>query len=149
LELREALRALELESWVKTTGGKGLHVVVPIARRYDWATVRSVSEQIAVLMARAAPDRYVAKMSKAARVGKIYVDYLRNAEGATALLPYSPRARPHLPVAMPVGWNALHSVEPNELTIRTVPAILARRRADPWAELFATKQRLPRALLTR
>jgi bifunctional non-homologous end joining protein LigD len=142
-EVREALRSLSLESWLKTTGGKGLHVVVPIARRYDWETVRGASEAIAVLMSRAAPDRYVANMSKKARAKKIFIDYLRNAEGATAVLPYSPRARPGLPVAVPISWDDLDAIDPSALTIATVPKLLARRRKDPWADLLASKQRLP------
>lgn len=146
-ELRDALRTLHLESWVKTTGGKGLHVVVPISRRYDWPTVRLVSEQIAVLMTRAAPGRYVASMAKAVRSGKIFIDYLRNAQGATAVLPYSPRARPGLTVATPVAWSDLRAVHPAELTIVSVPKLLARRRKDPWEDLLATKQTLPRELI--
>lgn len=146
-EMRSALQTLGLESWVKTTGGKGLHVVVPIARRYDWDTVRRASQNVAVLMSRAAPDRYVANMSKKARIGKIFIDYLRNAEGATAVLPYSARARPGMTVAMPVEWNDLRSVDPQELTIVTVPRLLARRKKDPWADLLDARQKLPRELL--
>lgn len=146
VEVREALRTLRLESWVKTTGGKGLHVVVPLARRYDWETVHRVSQQIAVLMAQHAPKRYVAKMTKAARVGKIFIDYLRNAEGATAVLPYSARARPGLTVAYPISWEELADVDPQALTIATVPALLAKRRKDPWADLLACKQTLPKEL---
>lgn len=147
LEIRAALRTLRLECWVKTTGGKGLHVVVPIARRYDWPTVEAVARRIATLMAEAAPERYVATMSKRARKGKIFIDYLRNAEGATAVLPYSARGRPHLPVAMPIAWNDLRSIDPPEFTIATVPKLLARRRGDPWKDLLATPQRLPRELI--
>ncbi|MDF2693653.1 MAG: ATP-dependent ligase, partial [Labilithrix sp.] len=146
-ELRDALRTLALQSWVKTTGGKGLHVVVPIARRYDWATVRAASQKIATVIAHAAPDRYVATMSKKARPGKIFIDYFRNGEGATAVLPYSTRARPGLPVAVPMQWKDLRSVDPDALTIQTVPKLLARRKVDPWADLLATKQTLPRELL--
>ena len=146
-EMRQALRTLHLESWVKTTGGKGLHVVVPIARRYDWATVRSASREIARLMARAAPDRYVATVSKGARAGKVFIDWMRNAEGATAVLPYSARARPGLPVAVPIAWKDLRSVVPEALTIATVPRMLERRRTDPWADVLSSKQTLPRELL--
>lgn len=142
-ELRAGLRTLKLESWVKTTGGKGLHVVVPIARKYDWPTVRRASETIATLMAKASPHRYVATMSKAARQGKIYIDYLRNAQGATAILPYSARARPGLPVATPIAWKDLRAVNPEELTIATVPKLVARRKVDPWADLLEAKQTLP------
>ena len=146
-EMRSALRTLGLESWVKTTGGKGLHVVVPIARRYDWEMVRRAAQNVAILMSRAAPDRYVANMSKKARVGKIFVDYLRNAEGATAVLPYSARARTGLTVAMPVEWDELRSIDPEQYTIVTVPKLIERRERDPWADLLGRKQTLPRELL--
>jgi bifunctional non-homologous end joining protein LigD len=146
-ETRDALRTLRLESWVKTTGGKGLHLVVPLARTYDWGTIRRASEAIAVLIARAAPERYVATMSKRARAGKIYIDYLRNAQGATAVLPYSPRARVGLTVALPVAWRDLRSVQPDELDVISVPKMLARRRTDPWADLLETKQVLPPELI--
>lgn len=146
-ELRDALRTLSLQSWVKTTGGKGLHVVVPIARRYDWDTVKGAAQSLAELMAAAAPDRYVATMSKARRAGKVFIDYLRNGQGATAVLPFSARARPGLPVALPVDWKDLRTVDPRELTIVTVPDLLARRRKDPWADLRSTRQTLPRELL--
>ncbi|MBX3227864.1 MAG: DNA ligase D [Labilithrix sp.] len=146
-ELRAALKTLSLESWVKTTGGKGLHVVVPLARRYDWGTVKRVSQRIAELMAQAAPSRYVATMAKKHRVGKVFIDYLRNAEGATAVLPYSARARPGLPVALPVSWKELRAIDPRAFTIATVPAIVAKRKADPWADLLTTRQTLPKELL--
>jgi bifunctional non-homologous end joining protein LigD len=146
-EMRDALKSLSLEAWLKTTGGKGLHVVVPIARRYDWETVRGASEAIAVLMSRAAPDRYVATMSKKARTKKIFIDYLRNAEGATAVLPYSARARPGLPVALPIAWEELDAIDPAAITIANVPKLLARRRKNPWEDLLASKQRLPAELV--
>lgn len=146
-EVRDALKTLGLASWVKTTGGKGLHVVLPITRRYDWPTIKRVSQQLAILMAHAAPNRYVANMSKKARTGKIFVDYLRNAEGATAALPYSPRARPGLTVATPIAWRDLRAIDPQELTIVSVPKLLARRHIDPWSDMLDTKQALPRELL--
>jgi bifunctional non-homologous end joining protein LigD len=98
-------------------------------------------------MTHAAPERYVATMTKKARIGKIFVDHFRNAEGATAVLPYSPRARTGLTVALPVAWKDLRSVDPQELTIVTVPKLLARRRSDPWADLLAARQTLPRELV--
>lgn len=146
-EVRAALKTLSLESWVKTTGGKGLHVVIPIARRYDWDQVKGASQKIAELMSEAAPDRYVANMGKKHRIGKIFIDYLRNGQGATAVLPYSARARPNLPVALPVSWKELRTIDPHDFTIATVPALLEKRRADPWADLLETHQTLPRELL--
>lgn len=144
--LREMLAGMGLVSFVKTTGGKGLHVVVPLAprgRRADWGFVRSFAEATANAMVASAPDRYVATMSKRARKGKIFVDWLRNAKGATAVLPYSVRARKGSPVAMPVAWTDLPRLDPRELTVRTVPAILAKLRKDPWADLLTTEQTLP------
>lgn len=147
LETKDALASLGLVSFVKTTGGKGLHVVVPLAQRHDWSTVQRFTEALAGSLVRRAPDRYVATMSKKARRGKIFVDWLRNAQGATAVLPYSPRARKGLTVAMPVAWKDLAKIDPAELDVRTVPAILAKRRVDPWADLRDTKQTLSRAVL--
>ncbi len=86
-------------------------------------------------------------MSLKQRVGKIFVDYLRNAEGATAVLPYSARARNGLTVAVPMEWKDIRAVNPQELTITTVPALVARRKADPWADLLEARQILPRELL--
>jgi bifunctional non-homologous end joining protein LigD len=86
-------------------------------------------------------------MSKKARKGKIFVDWLRNARGATAVLPYSPRARRGLTVAMPVSWKDLPTVDPMDFHIRSVPELLERRRSDPWAELLGTKQTLSRDVL--
>jgi bifunctional non-homologous end joining protein LigD len=147
LEMKDALVKLGLASFVKTTGGKGLHVVIPLAPRQDWATVRRFTEAMAKSFARRAPDRFVATMSKKARRGKIFVDWLRNTQGATAVLPYSPRAREGVTVAMPVAWNELRKIDPRDFDVRTVPALLDKRRVDPWADLWGTKQTLSRAVL--
>jgi bifunctional non-homologous end joining protein LigD len=144
LEMRELLKRAKLASYVKTTGGKGLHVVVPLAAKQDWDTVRTFAEGIAEMLAASAPDRYVATMSKRARKGKIFVDWLRNAKGATAILPYSVRARAGSPVAMPVAWTDLARLDPRELTVRTVPPILAKLRKDPWADVLTIEQTLGR-----
>lgn len=144
VEMRESLRRVGLESFVKTTGGKGLHVVVPLAAKDDWDAVRTFAQAVADAFAEQAPARYVSTMSKAKRKGKIFVDWLRNAEGATAILPYSSRAREGATVALPIAWKDLPSVEPQELTVRTVPALLAKRRTDPWGTFYDAKQRIPR-----
>jgi bifunctional non-homologous end joining protein LigD len=86
-------------------------------------------------------------MSKAARKGKIFIDRFRNAKGATAVLPYSPRAREGVPVAMPVAWAELEKLDPHDFTVLTVPALLERRRKDPWADLVETKQSIPRRVI--
>ncbi|MCC2658062.1 MAG: ATP-dependent ligase [Panacagrimonas sp.] len=145
-EVREALASVGLRSFVKTTGGKGLHVVAPLrpASREGWDTVKRFTHGMATALAARAPDRYVANMSKARRVGKIFVDYLRNGEGATAILPYSPRARPGATVAVPVSWDELRRIDPRVFTVREVGRWLGRRRRDPWAEFFDVKQSLPK-----
>ena len=146
-ELREALDSLGLVSFVKTTGGKGLHVVVPLAQKQDWDTVRTFSEAIAKALTKRSPDRYVATMTKRARKGKVFIDFFRNGQGATAILPYSARARPGSGVAYPVSWKDLPNIDPKDFTVRTVPSLLAKRKKDPWADLVATKQSLSRKIL--
>lgn len=143
LEMREALKSVGLESFVKVTGGKGLHVVAPFTPRAGWDQVKAFAHGIATTFAGRAPEHYVATMSKARREGRIFVDYLRNGEGATAVLPYSPRARPRAPVALPVAWRDLRHVSPDEFQVREVSAWLKKRRRDPWAAFFETEQDLP------
>ncbi len=143
LEVREALKSLKLQSWIKTTGGKGLHVVVPIKPEQGWEQVKGFTQAIARSLEAQNPKRYVSTMAKAKRAGKIFVDYLRNAQGATAVLPYSPRARPGATVAMPVAWKDLKGLDPKEFTVKSAPRWIAKRRQDPWADFLRTKQRLP------
>ncbi|HWZ93526.1 MAG TPA: non-homologous end-joining DNA ligase, partial [Polyangiaceae bacterium] len=105
--LRALLDELGLKSWIKTTGGKGLHVTVPIQPEHGWDEVRAFCQHVAQELTRREPERYVATMSKAKRHGKIFVDYLRNARGATFVAPYSSRAREGATVAMPIAWDDL------------------------------------------
>jgi bifunctional non-homologous end joining protein LigD len=146
IELRDELLKMKLVSFVKTTGGKGLHVVVPLTPKEEWPVVSAFAAALAQAMANRSPDKYVATMTKAARRGKIFVDHFRNGRGATAVLPYSPRARTGAPVAMPVAWEDLSGVDPRAFDVRNAPAFLARRTVDPWADLTTTKQLLPRAI---
>ena len=143
-ELKEQLTKLGLLSYVKTTGGKGLHVVVPLKPQRDWPQIKQFAHAVAELMVDRAPARYVATMSKRLRRGKIFIDYLRNGSGSTAILPYSPRARANMTVAMPVAWNDLKKVDPRDYTVRTVPGLLKKRRKDPWADMFKNAQSLPK-----
>ena len=131
--LRGRLSDLGLHSFVKTTGGKGLHVVVPILPRQDWDVVKTFARKVAERFAEGAPELYIATMSKAKRQGKIFIDYLRNARTATAISAYSTRARNGAPVSVPLRWDELATdVREDHFTIRNVPQRLARLRRDPW-----------------
>ena len=147
IELRERFARLELESFVKTTGGKGLHVVVPLERRLDWDELKAFTKGIAAGMVEDAPDRYVMNMRKAVRGQKIFVDYLRNGRGATAIAPYSTRAREGAPVATPVSWKELEAgVDPKAFTVRAMPdRVDALGGVDPWAGYGKVKQRISAA----
>lgn len=145
-EVRERLQAIGLASFLKTTGGKGLHVVVPLNPAVDWAVVKVFSQAMAAAMAARAPDRFIAKASKAARKGKIFIDYLRNQRGATSVAPYSIRARPGASVSMPIPWSALSDkLRPDQFTM----ADALRKRADPWKDFFATRQTIDREVVAR
>lgn len=131
--LHDRLEELGLESFLKTSGGKGLHVVVPLVRRSDWDEVKAFSKAVAEEVVAREPKRYIATMSKAKRTGKVFVDYLRNARGATAVAAYSTRARPGAPVATPLRWDELSdNLRPNAYTIENIMARLNALKADPW-----------------
>ena len=139
-EVRFAFAELGLESFVKTTGGKGLHVVVPIQRRSDWVEVRDFARAVAAAVAGARPTRYTLNLSKARRKGRLLLDYLRNARGATAVEVYSTRARAGGTVSTPVTWDELEAgVRPEEFTLQTVPDRVARL-GDAWKQYGAVKQ---------
>ena len=148
--LREFLRELELESWVKTTGGKGLHVVVPIEPRRQWHAVKAFSKGVATEFAALAPRHFTINPMKAQRKGKIFLDYLRNGRGATAIAPYSTRAREGAPVATPITWAELErGAKPADFDIVTVPVRLQKLKRDPWDGILEAKQRVAMALLRR
>jgi bifunctional non-homologous end joining protein LigD len=138
---------LGLECGVKTTGGKGLHVVVPIARRQEWPAAKAFAHGVAADLARRLPDAFTLSPTKAARRGKIYLDYLRNGRGATAIAAYSTRARPGATVSTPLAWAELEAgVTAGGFTLRTVPERLAALREDPWSALMASKQTVTAAM---
>ncbi|EAR50857.1 hypothetical protein OG2516_00100 [Oceanicola granulosus HTCC2516] len=128
VEVRDALAGLGLESGAMVTGGKGVHVIVPLRRVAGWETVKTFSQTVATILAQQQPDRYVATMSKAKRKGRIFVDWLRNDRGATAIAPYSLRARPGAGVAVPVTWDELADLERAD---GFAPADMAARFAAP------------------
>lgn len=142
-EVRDTLKRRDLQSFVKTTGGKGLHVVVPIARRHGWADVKRWAKAVATGMAADAPQRYLTRIAKAERKGRIFLDYLRNDPTSTAVAPYSTRARAGAPVATPLHWDELTArFDPTVFTIATVPQRLARLGKDPWREMASLRQPL-------
>jgi bifunctional non-homologous end joining protein LigD len=139
-ETRDRLQALKLKSFAKLSGGKGIHVVVPIAGA-DWDTARAFTQKIALAMAGDSPKLYLAKMTKALRPGRIFIDYLRNTREATSVCAYSTRARAGAPVSVPVSWEALpRTTAGNQFTVPDLKKIL---RNDPWADVGKVRQKLP------
>ena len=134
-ETRDRLKQAGLNSFVKTSGGKGLHIVSPLDPRADWPAVKEFTKSMAEAMASDSPDRYVSLISKSKRRGKILIDYLRNQRGATAVAPYSTRARPGAAVSMPLDWSELDSgVGPSYFTVQNAPTRLASMKSDPWKD---------------
>jgi bifunctional non-homologous end joining protein LigD len=141
--VRMLLGDLELRWFVKTTGGKGLHFVLPIERRYSWQQAKDFAGALARHLAATYADVFTATASKAERSGRVFVDWLRNAEGATAIAAYALRARPGLPVSMPIEWSALgDDVRGAHFNWRNAPQIVASRARDPWAAYDVARQRL-------
>jgi bifunctional non-homologous end joining protein LigD len=143
--IRERLLALGLESFVKTTGGKGLHVVVPLSPGPTWDEGAEFARRLAESVAREDPRGYVSHMAKSARQGKIFIDYLRNVRGATSVAAYSTRAKAQAPVSVPLGWDELSpAIKSDHYTIANLPRRLAGLKTDPWAKYGTTRQKLPR-----
>ena len=141
--VRALLERVGLAWFLKTTGGKGLHFVLPLERRHTWDEAKRFAEALARRLVADHPDRFIATASKARRKGLVFVDWLRNSDGATAVAAYSLRAREGLPVSMPIDWRDLATdVRGDHFNWRNVPDILAKRRRDPWAAYEASRQRL-------
>jgi bifunctional non-homologous end joining protein LigD len=141
--VRSMLSALGLKAWIKTTGGRGLHVVAPIVPEHDWSYCLEFARAVALLMVERDPAGYTTDFRKAGRENKILVDYLRNNRTNTSICAYSVRAREGAPASMPISWNDLKpTLQPERFTVETVGSHLARRRVDPWKAYWRTKQRL-------
>jgi len=141
--LRESLGAVGLESFVKTTGGKGLHVVVPLGPGHGWDETFGFSELVASQIVKEDPRTYTGSMPKAGRQAKILIDVLRNNRGSTSVAAYSTRARPEAPVSVPLAWEELKSgLRPDQLTVANLRRRLSSLKADPWARYFKLRQKL-------
>jgi bifunctional non-homologous end joining protein LigD len=142
-DVRERLAAIDLESFVKLSGGKGLHVVLPVDGS-DWETTKTFAQTVALAMAADAPERYVAKMTKSLRQGKIFVDYLRNSLEQTSVAAFSTRARAGAPVSVPVTWEELGRTRSgNQYTVLNLGKRLGSLKQDPWKDIAKVKQKLP------
>ena len=151
-DLRDLLHEMGLESFPKLSGGKGVHVVVPIKPQLEWDAAKAFTRAVVQLLASREPDRYTTVMAKAKRQGRIFLDYLRNGFGNTAVAPYSTRARAGAPIAVPIRWEELTpACAPDRYTIRNIGRRLATLKRDPWDGFFALtrKQGVPKAVLAQ
>ena len=139
-DLRGRLKKLGLESFLKSTGGKGLHVVVPIEAENEWAAIKEFAHRLVLDMEKEKPDLYVTTVTKATRKNRIYLDYLRNDRGSTSVAAYSPRARQGTPVAMPLKWNELDATKAPAFHVGDFDQWRARLRRDPWTGFVAVRQ---------
>jgi bifunctional non-homologous end joining protein LigD len=146
-ELRARLKQLNLTSYVKSTGGKGLHVVVAIEPQHEWPTIKQFSYAVVLKMEKENPSRYTTNMSKAVRRNRIYLDYLRNDRESTAIAVFSTRARPGVPVAVPLDWKELQTTARPSFHVSDFGEWKKRLRTDPWKEMLASRQRLTKEAL--
>ncbi|MEH6487933.1 DNA ligase D [Hyphomonas oceanitis] len=148
IEVRNVLESAGLTSFAMLTGGKGIHVVAPLERRRDWEDIKSAARGLAYRMAEASPERYVAEMSKAKRKGKIFIDWLRNERGSTAICPYSLRARPGAPIATPIRWDELSRLDAaNTYTLSNIRQRLSQLKDDPWKGYDTARQSISNEVL--
>ena len=147
--VRDLLAIMELRCFVKTTGGRGLHIVVPIVPREDWSECLAFARALGDVLVRRDPSRFTTNFAKAGREHQLLVDYLRNNRTNTSVAVYSTRARAGAPVSVPPAWSELSASRPPERhTVKTVSTRLARLAADPWREYRSVTQHLPRAAVT-
>ncbi len=147
LMLKALLDGLGLRSYLKTTGGKGLHVVAPVEPKVEWDELKEFTRRLALFLEKARPDLFTSNIRKDRRGGRIFVDYLRNSETASAVAAFSPRARPEGGVSMPISWNELNRDLRKKFTVKNVPGILGKRQ-DPWADYWTTRQTITGKMLS-
>jgi bifunctional non-homologous end joining protein LigD len=146
--IRELLEVMDLQSFVKTTGGRGLHVVVPLRPRADWTECLAFARAVAEVLVRRDPSTFTIQFKKEGRDDKLLIDYLRNNRTNTSVAAYSARARNAATVSTPLGWTELSaSRPPDRFTVLTIRNRLARLTSDPWRGYFRTRQQLPRAAI--
>ncbi|MCM1053493.1 MAG: non-homologous end-joining DNA ligase [Ruminococcus sp.] len=133
-DLKRILDNLKLKAYLKTSGGKGYHIVVPIKNIKSWQEFRKIAENIAKLMETKWPDKYTTNIRKDKRTNKIFIDWFRNTKGATSVAPYSLRARKNAPLSMPISWRELDTVKPNSITLKD--ALIRIKKRDPWKNFF-------------
>ena len=133
-DLKSILDNLNLKSYLKTSGGKGYHILVPINNKMNWEEFRQTAKNIALLMEKTWPDKYTSNIRKNKRKGKIFIDWVRNTRSSTSVAPYSLRLREGCPISMPIKWSELDKVKPNEITLKE--AIKRLKRKDPWEGIF-------------
>jgi len=147
--VRDFLADLGLRTFLKTTGGKGLHVVLPLTRRaeWDWDAVKAFTKAVTETVVAAEPAKYTSKLPKVDRKGKVFIDYLRNGRGATSIAPFSTRARPGAPVSAPLFWEELETdVKANTWTVQNLPGRLEALPADPWEDFGKVRQSITAAM---
>jgi bifunctional non-homologous end joining protein LigD len=145
--MRQLLDHLGLRTFLKTTGGKGLHVCLPLVRRAGWDEVKAFTKAVSEAVVAHDPGKYTSKLPKASRKGKIFIDYLRNGRGATSISAYSTRARADAPVSAPLFWEELDTdVRANTWTVKNLPERLEGLKSDPWEEFSKVRQSLTAAM---
>ena len=137
--LKEVLDNLSLKSFVKTSGGKGYHIVVPFSNSNSWKNFEAFSQNLALYMEKTYPKLFTTTISKSARAGKIFIDYLRNKKGSTCVAPYSLRSRKNLPISMPISWKDVKYIKPNEVNIHNVDDFI---KSNPWKDFYKLDQML-------
>jgi bifunctional non-homologous end joining protein LigD len=149
IQVRDRLAELKLDSWVKSTGGKGLHIVIPLAKRHAWDEVKDFTRAFSADLSARNPGKYLIKATIAARKGKIFIDYLRNGRGATSIGAYCVRAKPTAAISVPLRWEELSPrLDPDAFTPEAVARRVAKLKADPWEGYWTSRQSITRAMRT-